>query len=1236
MDAEAVVHDQHVVVGREHHHLVLGVEEAVGNLRGAGRLHRRIVVGLEDEARAGDLCEALGVGGHYRLELADAGDGEVVVVGLRVLRPDRLEVLQPLDPWQHSGELVRLVQQRHEGGAAARQVGGGADRDDPRHRLLGGEEIGEAAPHGVAHRRDRVTALPQVEEAEACRVEPLFPPSAGEIVGRGGVAGEARSTDRKTGVGECLGKRCHLYRRGGEAMDQQDPKLAVAGAVERGAVLAAGLELVDAVVARLVEGGLGVAVEAGVVPAQRLGDPALALHGGEPDDRIHRLEALLHRRRLVDRELDVVFQADLVEVVLVDELGRKEKLVSLHMDQVLLLRSGYATGHPFQRAEGDLQVVLDLPQVRVEEDAPRALKPLQRQIGRLAQLADRQSLAVMFGKVAVDDVGGDVAQVDGGEPVHLPHVAAHEGVGDFAGSAPLEGIEPAKRLGDRRAPPRLLAQEAIDAAQQPPVVAAEIVGDVDRFAEAHVHVGGAKEQVALDAQLLQQPPVAYLAELLRHRLQDVVGDPQGEEGDVRRYDTHRPGKACLQGLRVLLRPVGEEVVLERGVAVGEGALQILETVLRLQGGDRRASVGWPPRLLAAGVDLQAAVRIEDLLVLDHAPLGEDHHLAADEDLVAHEVDNSRHVRRDRADGAQEGAEGVRSEKLRGGERPPDHPRVAVEDVLRDEGLEAREVVEEEDVAGFRLAGEVVHPQVHRGDLQQQVHQPSHPLVGAQVDVEVDLRLGVGRRGREGRLGGGGGVGHKSFQRSTLSSRSWGWGSPLAQPAQQTAEAALVLVGLRLDCLQGLLRVALVWVPAERLAVARRRLLLHVAIPVEVAEGDVGARVAGGKVGRPFERLLRLPLAAAELDVGGGEVEVVVGLVRLALDQVGQEPYRPLVVVGGDRRLGVDEDRIRIAGGGPGGGVVLFDFGRPLLRIGEGLIGGGHCLGDPVGHRDELVRKAEAADHVGVQPLAQAVVGALDLRERVVAVDAQKGEWVHRADSPLQAPQLHHDRMRLLRQGRRLGLGLVGGWGGGRRDLVRARRGGGRLGIRFRCCALCRSISRGRRRLVGGDQAEIGEEKEALVDRVGGEGGEAGDLRQRPPRLHQAEDGGGLLVEGKVGGQGPRCYRRAEGGVVVEGVVPAQGRHLHREDGGGDRLGDRDTRVGRLHRLIGDWQEADRVVRIGEEGGEGVADLLGEGGEYHLFSYLAVVDRPLAGPLAGLLDGGERLRELLLGEVAAFT
>ena len=135
------------------------------------------------------------------------------------------------------------------------------------------------------------------------------------------------------------------------------------------------------------------------------------------------------------------------------------------------------------------------------------------------------------------------------------------------------------------------------------------------------------------------------------------------------------------------------------------------------------------------VDAETPLGIQNPLVLDHAALGKDHQFAPVQHLAGQKGEQPRQIVRHHADGAQKGAEAFVVEEFGRGDGTTIDPGLFVHQVLRYEGFEAGEVVEQEDVATLDKAPGVVRR--IRVQLHLQFQQApgdtkgaGHPVVGA--------------------------------------------------------------------------------------------------------------------------------------------------------------------------------------------------------------------------------------------------------------------------------------------------------------------------------------------------------------------------------------------------------------------------------------------------------------------------------------------------------------------------
>ena len=103
----------------------------------------------------------------------------------------------------------------------------------------------------------------------------------------------------------------------------------------------------------------------------------------------------------------------------------------------------------------------------------------------------------------------------------------------------------------------------------------------------------------------------------------------------------------------------------------------------------------------ARVHAIATPGIDDLAVFDHAAFGKHHHLATAQDVTREQRHETRVVIRHHTQVAQHAREAVvPCEQFRRSDRAAQVAGLLVDQVLRDEGLHPREMIEQEDFAAI--------------------------------------------------------------------------------------------------------------------------------------------------------------------------------------------------------------------------------------------------------------------------------------------------------------------------------------------------------------------------------------------------------------------------------------------------------------------------------------------------------------------------------------------------------
>ena len=376
----------------------------------------------------------------------------------------------------------------------------------------------------------------------------------------------------------------------------------------------------------------------------------------------------------------------------------------------------------------------------MQAHAALALCVLHRQVEEPVEV--RAGDLVLAGLDPLEDQPrGEMAQVHGDALVHPPHalvadlprMPAHEAPEHVARPVPAGGIEREAVVDGVDPGQHALAEVALHPAPVPL--------HAHRLSETDVHVRMLEQEVALDQQFLGKPPGQPAArEHVRAPAQQVVSDAHRPEGDVRGHDAGGLAR-CGEQRRGVRQPEvpGPGFDLARAPGVGRRAHRLLE---RIEGEPQHRRAGVVPAPLPGGarVHAEVALLVEHPPVLDHAALGEDHDLASAQDLAREEGEQARMVVGDGAHADEVVGEGVAfDEEVGPGHGAAVRAGLDVDEVLGDEGLEAREVVEEEDVALGELVAGLVQLQVDPEEAAQHREQPGRPSVRRGVDLEIHRR-----------------------------------------------------------------------------------------------------------------------------------------------------------------------------------------------------------------------------------------------------------------------------------------------------------------------------------------------------------------------------------------------------------------------------------------------------------------------------------------------------------------
>ena len=230
--------------------------------------------------------------------------------------------------------------------------------------------------------------------------------------------------------------------------------------------------------------------------------------------------------------------------------------------------------------------------------------------------------------------------------------------------------------------------------QQPLLPPVPVFAGDNRARKADVHVGVLEQQVALDDQFLGKALVDAAVKQASRLVQDVVADPDRVKGDVAGHDDGRLRRLHHQQLDVveikLLRPAFDAIVLAGCVIVQQRGLEGVQR----QRDHRGAAMVLAAFVGGAGKYAVLTLLVDHALVLDHTAFRENDELAIVQDFPGQERKQVRHVVRHDADRIQELAEAfVAAEKFGRGDRATIGAAGFMNQVLRDEGFEAGEMIE---------------------------------------------------------------------------------------------------------------------------------------------------------------------------------------------------------------------------------------------------------------------------------------------------------------------------------------------------------------------------------------------------------------------------------------------------------------------------------------------------------------------------------------------------------------
>ena len=247
-----------------------------------------------------------------------------------------------------------------------------------------------------------------------------------------------------------------------------------------------------------------------------------------------------------------------------------------------------------------------------------------------------------------------------------------------------------------------------------PVPPSPAIRHAHGLAQPDIHVGIAKQDVALDEQLLGEAPAQSSVEEFRSLAQQIVAYPDGIKGDVRRHDVRGPAGG-VQEFRATneLEGFRPSVDAARVTCLVGFHYRPLECLQR-QSQHGRAGVLLAARLGASRINAVCPPRIQYAPVLHHAAFGEHHDLASPEDLFGKKRQEIGKILRHRANANQVVGKGIAfDEEFPGGDGPAVGATFHVDEVLGNEGFEAGEMIEQEDVTVGDLGVPVMQLEVYR-------------------------------------------------------------------------------------------------------------------------------------------------------------------------------------------------------------------------------------------------------------------------------------------------------------------------------------------------------------------------------------------------------------------------------------------------------------------------------------------------------------------------------------------
>ncbi len=258
-----------------------------------------------------------------------------------------------------------------------------------------------------------------------------------------------------------------------------------------------------------------------------------------------------------------------------------------------------------------------------------------------------------------------------------------------------------------------------------------------RPAQTDVHISALKQQAAFDQEFFLEVLAQATEKELHAALDEVLLRPDGIEGDIAGDDERRPFRRSNQRIYAVqpyrLAPAAQARRLALGCQRDDPLLEDFQNQ-----GDRRGTLVMLAMTLGGRRENPELPRLVDHApILDHAAFGEDHDLAAGKDLRREERQKTLHIVRHAADFSQElGKASAAREELLTGQGPAVGAGLLENQVLRDDGLETGEVVEEEYLARLDRARRVVQCDIKAEPLVEE-REPAHaPLVSRFTDDQI--------------------------------------------------------------------------------------------------------------------------------------------------------------------------------------------------------------------------------------------------------------------------------------------------------------------------------------------------------------------------------------------------------------------------------------------------------------------------------------------------------------------